>query len=90
TGYGLGDHESDLPNLLQGILLRSDEFSRQDILAAKNAGKTSRNGSHGHDHSHRHDHPHPHDHVHEHSHDHAGDHEHGHHVHGKGKTKPSE
>ncbi|MFP4483196.1 MAG: LarC family nickel insertion protein, partial [Thermovirgaceae bacterium] len=29
TGYGLGDHESDLPNLLQGILLKSDEFARQ-------------------------------------------------------------
>lgn len=25
AGYGLGDHESDLPNLLQAILLREDE-----------------------------------------------------------------
>lgn len=79
TGYGLGDRESELPNLLQGILLKSDGF------AGGNAGQLHH--VHTGDHDHAHSHNHNHDHLHEHSHDHNDAHEH--HVHEKEKTQHS-
>jgi uncharacterized protein (DUF111 family) len=79
TGYGLGDRESELPNLLQGILLKSDGF------AGGNAGQLHHVHTGYHDHAHSHNHNH--DHLHEHSHDHNDAHEH--HVHEKEKTQHS-
>ncbi|HDQ93425.1 MAG TPA: DUF111 family protein, partial [Synergistetes bacterium] len=51
TGYGIGDHESDLVNVLQGVLLE---------------GGHSVVPHHDHEHAHEHPHAHPHEHSHDH------------------------
>lgn len=76
TGYGLGDRESEMPNLLQGVLLKSPGFSFEDFVAGKVLEKKRHDGRHGHDH--------PHGRPHEHTHDHDGNDKH--YGHGKGKS----
>ncbi len=61
TGYGIGDHASDLVNVVQGVLLN---------------GVEGHSHVHGHDHSHSHDHGHTHPHDHDHDHDHDHQHHH--------------
>ena len=59
TGYGIGDHESDLVNVLQGVLLEKKHFGV--------AHDVHDHDHHDHDH-HDHDH-HGHDHEHTHQHE---------------------
>ncbi|MCF7935665.1 MAG: LarC family nickel insertion protein [Synergistales bacterium] len=64
TGYGLGDRDSDLPNLLQGVLLEASGHTQ------------GREEHHGHPQEHAgHQHGHPHEHPHSHDHHHGGEHD---------------
>jgi hypothetical protein len=84
TGYGLGDHESELPNLLQGVLLESEEVPYEEFAGMLEETENH----HSHQHAHDHHHPHPHGHSHDHSHKQAHSHEHGDKIgHPEGKTQ---
>lgn len=79
SGYGLGDRDSDLPNLLQGVLLaETDLFCAPPGQGHAAGGDHDHHGhSHPHDHDHPHDARHPHGHGHSHGHPHPHDESHG-------------
>jgi len=73
TGYGIGDHASDLVNVVQGVLL-----DVEDSLQEAHAQAEGHVHAHPHDHDHHHDHHHDNDHHHDHDHDHVHVHDHEH------------
>ena len=68
TGYGLGDKDSDIANVLQGVLLGESIFTFTHVPGENHCGEIHEDHEHIH---HHHDHSHPHIHEHEHEHEHV-------------------
>lgn len=63
TGYGLGDNESDLANVLQGVLLEESAFSFPSIPGGEHHHEVHGDHDHGHHHHHDDDHGDVHEHI---------------------------